>query len=283
MLLDKIRSVVLFLGFPSFVRQYVKREVPYRFRSYLNYALWEYKIGRELANYLKKIEFESGSYQLDIGCGLGGGTIAQAETGTAFVIGLDIEKERLKTAQNLAKEKFVNNVSFVLGDAHNLCFKSQSLGSVISICAFEHLKMPYLCLAEIKRVLKNTGSVYIWLSTFWGPTGGHLYVYLPFPWVHYLPKTVIKRLLVKAPKLGTLTPESVYNVFLETNRLSMSDFVQFAKASGLQIKRRHFTSLPIFKKVINYFTGRLHDFFIFGHSCLLTKSIARQRDNNAEI
>lgn len=268
---QKIRAIIDFLGFFSFIHLFIKREVPYRFRSHSHYAQWEYETMTNIAEYLKIIKFKSGSYQLDVGCGFGGGTIAQAKRETTFVVGLDIDWERLKIAQKLAKEKSVNNVSFVLGDARNLCFRNESFDSLISVATFEHLKMPYVCLKEINRVLREKGSVYICFNTFWGPNGGHLYVYLPFPWVHYLPKTLIQKFLSKAPKLGTATPKAVYNVYLLTNRLSTREFTQLVKASGLRIECQHSIGLP-FRKIINRLEGRLHDFFILQHSYLLTKS-----------
>ena len=270
-----IAFIVGFTGLPNFIRRNIKREIPYRFRSYSNYAMWEHNHGKNLCHHLEKIHFESGEFRLDIGCGFGGGTVAQAEANKdTFVIGLDINADYLKIAKELGRS--LSNICFVRGDAHYLCFKNESIDSITSTSTFEHLKYPDACLKEMRRILKNTGFVYITFDQFWGPFGGHLRVYLPFPWVHYLPQKIIRTSFKTAPNFGWLTPEAEYEQFLQLNRWSTSDLVSVILKSGFRILQQRENSLPFFRKFLKHFNGRLRDFSGNEYSCLLAKDQSKQ-------
>jgi ubiquinone/menaquinone biosynthesis C-methylase UbiE len=263
MLRRKISFILEFVGIRSFVHHYIKRQVSYRFRSQFNYALYEYDNGKKLGARLQELEFKLSSYQLDVGCGLGGVPVAFAETmRSALIVGLDLNKDYLNVAKRLAKEKLVENVNFVRGDAHSLCFRDQSFDAAVSTHTLEHVKDPFRCLEEIERVLKDQGMIYMSFHPFWGPTGGHLYVYLPFPWIHYLPKQLIKLLLVKAPRLGTLDPNAEYDQFLELNKCTTKDIISYIDKLGFDVKEQN----------LNYLLPRLAlEFLCLQYSCILRK------------
>jgi len=67
-------------------------------------------------------------------------------------------ERRLKNTINLDIEP-TSNVD-VVGDAHQLPFKTDSLDCVLCISVLEHLKQPRQCVAEVHRVLREGGCVH---------------------------------------------------------------------------------------------------------------------------
>jgi SAM-dependent methyltransferase len=49
----------------------------------------------------------------------------------------------------------------IIGDAHYLPFKDNSLGCVFCIALLEHVQMPWAVAGEIQRVLKRGGTAYV--------------------------------------------------------------------------------------------------------------------------
>ncbi|CAK7273587.1 hypothetical protein SEPCBS119000_005737 [Sporothrix epigloea] len=81
------------------------------------------KLGRFM---IRKLNIPKGARVLDIGCGPGTLTVEMADDvgPTGSVSGIDLGKERMKIAlqtyKNPEVDSFRSNVSFALGDAHNL-------------------------------------------------------------------------------------------------------------------------------------------------------------------
>lgn len=87
---------------------------------------------------------------LDIGCGNGEKIdyLMEIDT-TENVIGIDIQKDILKCKQYR-----------VCGDAQYLPFKSNTFDSIICSEVLEHMPCPEICIKEIRRILKKSGSVF---------------------------------------------------------------------------------------------------------------------------
>ncbi|MBS3107561.1 class I SAM-dependent methyltransferase [Candidatus Woesearchaeota archaeon] len=88
---------------------------------------------------------------LDIGCGTGVSTKYFSDK--AICVGLDRSKEML----DKAKGDFIT----VLGTAENLPFPDKSFDTVISVTAIHNFEDYIAALNEIKRVMKENGSVAI--------------------------------------------------------------------------------------------------------------------------
>lgn len=103
---------------------------------------------------------------LDLGCGPATQLvqIAQMNPGTRFV-GIDLSEEMLDNARRHVASAGVTNVSFRQGDITRLdAFADASVDGVISTMALHHLPTHALlanCFAEIRRVLKPGGAVYL--------------------------------------------------------------------------------------------------------------------------
>jgi len=97
-----------------------------------------------------------GKNVLEMGCGGAQCSIAMAKQG-AKVIGVDISKEQLKFAKELAKKNKVN-ITFYERDFNNLSIiKSNSQDIVFSAWAFQYAENLFKIFKEAYRVLKNKG------------------------------------------------------------------------------------------------------------------------------
>jgi ubiquinone/menaquinone biosynthesis C-methylase UbiE len=152
------------------------------------YSEWEYKWGRSLVEeYLEPAGDLRGKRILDIGCGLGGKTIAYGEGGAAEIVGVDISEENAAASEKFAISSARSfRWGFFVGDAAHLPAADASFDTVIANDAMEHFGDPDGALAEIARVTKPGGAVWIFFTPHYSPLGSHLYDYIYTPWCHLL-------------------------------------------------------------------------------------------------
>src|SRR3989344_1343249 len=142
-------------------------------RAYIKFQIKRAEqIQEELKPFLDKNK-TSNLKLLDIGSHRGGYSIAFTKLGYD-VTGLEVGKE------------FSTVILFFKGDARNMPFKENTFDIVILSNFIEHIKGTKKLLAEIRRVLKPKGLLYIQFPPYWGFTGGHIYFKaFPIP-LHYL-------------------------------------------------------------------------------------------------
>lgn len=109
---------------------------------------------------------------LDLGCGLGGYTLALREAGFA-VVSLDLD--------TVALDGLSGQVRPVRADATALPFRGTSFHLVFCASLIEHVAAPERLLAEVARVLRPRGYCYLSFPPFYSPLGGHQFA--PF---HFL-------------------------------------------------------------------------------------------------
>lgn len=85
---------------------------------------------------------------LDLGCG--DGEIHRLFLGDAGSVGIDVDAAPLPMAKLFMKK-------VVQGDARQLPFRAGAFGSIVGICAVEHLRDIDTCLTEAARVLRPGG------------------------------------------------------------------------------------------------------------------------------
>lgn len=112
---------------------------------------------------IKDLERENikGANVLEIGAGNGRDSIYMAQKGHN-VIGVDIAKKAIETAQK--KAKGIKNVRFEVADAENLQFEPESFDAVYSVAALHSTPLRFT-LREINRVLKPGGTAKLFLYT----------------------------------------------------------------------------------------------------------------------
>lgn len=149
------------------------------------YSEWEYGGGKEiLAGYSDYFGSLSGMFVLDIGCGLGGKTVAYAEAG-ADVVGVDIEPLNVSRSADFAASRGCT-AAFLAGDAETLPFRDATFDLVVANDSMEHFPHPEEAVPELARVLRPGGSVFLFFTPWRSPLGSHLYDYIRTPWCHIL-------------------------------------------------------------------------------------------------
>ncbi len=129
---------------------------------------WEdTKTGRRYAEYVPRLLKEwldrrillRGEPYLDVGCYQGLFVIENASKGL-FSVGLDIQKNRLMEAMQKAKLfRLEHLVSFVMGHAEHLPFKSLCFETVTCLEVLEHLIYPEVAFSELVRVSRSVAVI----------------------------------------------------------------------------------------------------------------------------
>lgn len=96
---------------------------------------------------------------LDVGCGRGGSTLALSEVLSRYVVGLDVERERLLEA----RERAGPTLDFVKGDAARLPLEDRSFALASAVLTVHELEggLVVKVLAEVRRVLKPGGVLIV--------------------------------------------------------------------------------------------------------------------------
>jgi phospholipid N-methyltransferase len=104
--------------------------------------------------------FSKGCLILEAGCGVGAQTkiIAPKNPDSNF-ISVDISTESLKQASKEIQQLYISNVEFKQADIYNLSFPDQFFDCVFICFVLEHLTNPINALKELKRVLRNGGTI----------------------------------------------------------------------------------------------------------------------------
>jgi len=93
---------------------------------------------------------------LDIGCGFGDTAIELALRGNR-VLGIDLDKEFINQAEQLAVDFKVNNAVFEREDFLNKDFKGEEFDGIILSEVLEHFNDPLSIFRKIRHLLKNGG------------------------------------------------------------------------------------------------------------------------------
>jgi ubiquinone/menaquinone biosynthesis C-methylase UbiE len=105
---------------------------------------------------------------LDCGCGPGAITVGLADAvAPGLVTGVDLEPGMIAKANELAKERGVENVEFRTADITDLPFPDDSFDVVFTSAALEHLAEPERALEMIHSKVKPGGLVAA-ICTDWG-------------------------------------------------------------------------------------------------------------------
>lgn len=97
---------------------------------------------------------------LDVACGPGAFVLAAAAR-VVFARGVDLTAEMLRQARGFQAECGITNAAFDLGEAEKLPYADASFDLVSCQFAFHHMPRPEAALAEMKRVTKPEGRIFL--------------------------------------------------------------------------------------------------------------------------
>ena len=223
-----------------------------RFSSYQNYAQYEYELAkRVIIPLLKRWGVEFGQKRLlDIGCGLGGGTIAFSQVGSTAT-GLDIRDDLVREARSFARARKANT-TFVKGDvcSENIVKRIGKHEIVILRDVMEHIpkEKRNRLLSNITKILTEKGICFVSFPPYFSPFGGHQQhprsVISFLPYVHLLPLAAELRLIYLGRKLRRRISTSEWNEFLDwrarirKQKVTIASFESLASICSLDIARR---------------------------------------------
>ena len=156
------------------------------------------KILAVLRHFLGRENF-SGLKVLDIGCSAGF-ISDEFRLAGADVVGLDIDEPGLEKA----KQRFGDHVEFIAAPGDTIPLPPQSVDVVVFNHIYEHVPDPDAVMAEIRRVLRDDGVVYLGLGNRLGIMEPHY----KLPFLSWLPKRYADRYLRVTGRAGSTTRRS---------------------------------------------------------------------------
>lgn len=182
---------------------------------------------------------------LDYGCGDGFQTVAMANLGAIYVLGVDIEENRLRHARRLAR-------------GHDgIGFSTKIEGTfdvVVSLNAMEHFVEPLKNTQEMRDALKPGGKILISFGPPWyAPYGHHMYFFCGLPWINIL---FSERTVFRIRSLYRSDGATSYEPGL--NRMSIRNFEGIVRELDLKFDARKYhcikginflSKIPLFREL----------------------------------
>ena len=237
------------------------------------YSRWEHHWGREFARmYMEPSGDLRGKHVLDVGCGLGGKTVAYAEAG-ARVVGTDLLVDNAEQSEGYAVSSGVT-ASFFVSDAAVLPVADAAFDTIVANDAMEHFAQPERALLEMARVVRPGGAIWIFFTPHYSPLGSHLYDYVYTPWCHLLftraqLESAIRAVLTErmdgAADVERRTREIMESYDRDLNHMSVRKFLRTVRAvNGLRVSMlelrpakfavlKPFTAIPGIRELVSGF------------------------------
>jgi ubiquinone/menaquinone biosynthesis C-methylase UbiE len=150
---------------------------------------------------MSKLNIEEGTGFLDVGCGTGWAVreaVKRLRSGKAC--GIDISPKMVDKA--IALSRHIDNVEFRPGNSEAIPYPDDTFSSILCTSSFHHYQNPVRALCEMKRVMKNSGTLVIldsardiswaiWLQDRWRR-------YLERSHIRYYTTTEMKALVAEA-------------------------------------------------------------------------------------
>lgn len=181
---------------------------------------------------------------LDIGCGDGAIDLGLCHRRRpARLIGLDLVPVDTDYLQNCAQEvgigELPKNLEFGICTPSQIPLPTCSMDAIISWSVFEHVANPVAVLAELRRIVRPGGFMFlqIW-PLFYSQHGSHLWRWYPDGWVHQLSNHAHLEAHVRDSELEPPdVTEAMLADFNSLNRLTISELQRALAVTGFRISR----------------------------------------------
>lgn len=119
----------------------------------------------------KHLDGLAGARVLEIGCGRGGFSAWLAANGAREVVGADFSAVAVRKARDLARARGLGNLRFAIADLCDLGCAAGTFDIAISCETIEHVADPARAAAELGRVLRPGGRLYLTTPNYLGLMG----------------------------------------------------------------------------------------------------------------
>lgn len=189
---------------------------------------------------------------LDFGCGMGHMSLWFAKQMGAKVDGVDIDENHLIIAQELNKKYQVPNVHFSLQNIitspiekqYDFIFLNDVIEHIISDWVQNVLDVLIL------NNLKPGGIIFFSYPPWEGPHAGHLQPATKIPWVHFLPHSMVLK-IIERKNTQLVGRHNLLEHYLELNHMSHKKLTGLLKKYNLKqvFRKSHtkFNNIPFLK------------------------------------
>jgi len=162
-------------SFEEHVDKYIESHFWRRFEDFEGYR--EYRIREEhYQNHRIRMLANSVSVQnkwvLDVGCGLGGFSVALSKE-KARVVGIDPDVACIKISRLRMKRNSISDGILFVACGENIPIRDNTFDIVTCLNVLEHSKAPERVVTEMLRVLKNRGVIFAIIPNRWWPYEPH--------------------------------------------------------------------------------------------------------------
>ncbi|QMU61456.1 MAG: methyltransferase domain-containing protein [Gammaproteobacteria bacterium] len=157
------------------------------------YWQWQKNSSDKLFKLYKGLDIK-GKNVLDIGCGIGGRTCYLADQGPKKIVGIDINKDEIETAIELAKQNgYGDKVEFINVDGENSSFGMGSFDTIVLVDCMEHVESPLDLMSNSYEKLKAGGSFFFGTIGWYHHQATHMRRIVPVPFlsVFFSDKTIL--------------------------------------------------------------------------------------------
>jgi len=234
--------------------------------------------GREWPQFWSRLPLQpdilQGKRVLELGCGYGAFCIRSAEAGASAVVGLDLDKRRIKLCRHFLGSgyaEFSSSIEFRAQPIESIV--AEQFDIVISNETLEHVLDLPSAVDAVEKVLVP-GGIFIagWGPLWHSPHGGHSYTWKVFgrkvPWAHLVSPGLIRwsyrryngGLDLAGPREAGLNTLSIgeYRELFEQSRLSVDSWEENV---GGRTSYRMMRSLARFGPCQRFFTLNIYAVF----------------------
>jgi len=115
----------------------------------------------------------AGKTLLEVGCGRGGFTcwLAAQRMAPRHIVAVDLSPVAVAKGRALAAELRLRGIDWEVGDIQDLAHRSNSFDTVISCETIEHVSNPGRAVAQLGRVLRTGGRLFLTTPNYLGSMG----------------------------------------------------------------------------------------------------------------